>query len=47
MNKQDITLTVILHLLKDGAQDHKISLPKPLCSRLCILDNAVTLESCL
>lgn len=38
MSKQDITPTVILHLFKDWAQDHKISLSKPFSIWLCILD---------
>lgn len=43
MSKQDITLTVILHLFKDWALDHKISLPSPLSGGLSISDNGVTL----
>lgn len=38
MSKQDITLTVILHLFKDWARDHKISLSKPFSVWLCFLD---------
>lgn len=38
MSKQDITLTVILHLFKDWARDHKISLSKPFSIWLCFLD---------
>lgn len=36
MSKQDITLTVILHLFKDWALDHKASLPSPLSGGLSI-----------
>jgi len=43
MSKQDITLSVILCLRKDWAQDHKISVLKPLGDGLCVSDNSMTL----
>lgn len=43
MSKQGVTVSVPLHLFKDWAQDHKISVPNPPSGGLCISANGMTL----
>lgn len=43
LSKQGVTVSVPLRLFEDWAQDHKISVPKPLSGGLCISENGTTL----